>query len=418
MPIIESSDPYRDSNHTPLQAEKPILRCGHVVASINEKIGGPALSVTRLTQELADQEITCHLFTLNYADLGKQQIPQNVQLHSFPAPLMTRFFRGYSPPLAKELDSFAANLDLIHNHGLWMQPNLYSRLSANRHKVPLIISPRGMLEAWSIQRARWKKKIAWQSYEKANLTSAHLFHATSEAEVQSIRALGFKQPIALLPNGVDLPSLDIDKPYLRKRLEERFPQLQERRWLLFLSRVHPKKGLPLLIQCWSKLARSFPDWHLVIAGPDLDGHQANLQTQIHQLQLQDHVTFTGMLTGEDKAAAFANSELFVLPSHSENFGIAIAEALSYQVPVITTHGTPWQELSTHSCGWWIENSEPILLESLRQGLNLSNTKRVVMGEEGRRLVEEKYSWKTIAQKTCQVYLWVLKGSSKPENIVV
>ncbi|MBC7879702.1 MAG: glycosyltransferase [Anaerolineae bacterium] len=395
----------------------PILRCGHVVASINEKTGGPALSVTRLTQELAVQNTFCHLFTLDYTHLGKQQIPQNVQLHSFPAPLITRFFRGYSPQLAKELDTFAANLDLIHNHGLWMQPNLYARLAAKQNKVPLIISPRGMLEPWSIQRARWKKTIAWQSFEKTNLSSAHLFHATSEAEAQSIRALGFKQPIALIPNGVDLPSLDLDRPQLRQRLEHRFPLLRNRRWLLFLSRLHPKKGLPALMQCWSKLAAKFPDWHLLIAGPDLDGYQPSLQAQVSQLRLEDRVTFTGMLRGEDKAAAFSNADLFVLPSFSENFGIAIAEALSYQVPVITTHGTPWKELVTHSCGWWIENSETSLLETLQEGLQLSQASRIAMGEQGRQLVEKSYAWPTITQKMYQVYKWVLQEGSEPEYII-
>jgi glycosyltransferase involved in cell wall biosynthesis len=388
----------------------------HVIASINKNTGGTALSVTSLAEALAKENIESHIFTLNYKSLGEQFIPQNVSLHGLPAGILARYFRGYHPAASTILNELASKkkIDLIHNHGLWMFQNLYARQVAVSNNLPLIISPRGMLESWSMKRSRLKKRLAWTLYERQNLSCATLFHATSMEEVRSIRYLGFKQPIAMIPNGVQLPSASQDLN--RGILTQIFPELSNKKWLLFLSRIHPKKGIDNLLIVWQKLVRKFPDWHLIIAGPDLIGYQKELKRLVAELSLEASTTFTGMLTGEKKGVALANAELFVLPTHSENFGIAIAEALAYRVPVITTKGAPWPDLETHECGWWIENSQAALEAALNEGMQISPKTRMEMGLRGQKLIEDKYSWESITKEMVDVYEWLLNSGPSPRCI--
>ncbi|MBE9209057.1 glycosyltransferase [Nostoc sp. LEGE 06077] len=391
------------------------LNVCHVVANINENSGGPAYSVTNLAQALSEQGICPHLFTLDYQGHGKQVATKNVNLHSYTATKLAKYLRGFQPSANQALHQLAATeLDLIHNHGLWMFPNFYARQAATRNNLPLLISPRGMLEPWSLRNSWFKKLPAWFLYEQQNLQKAIAFHATSPEEANSLRQLNFHQPIAVIPNGVSIPNLD-NQPS-REVLVSLFPQLAGQKWLLFLSRIHPKKGLDNLLFVWKTLVKQFPDWHLIIAGSDLIGYQSKLEELTATLQLQPQVTFTGMLSGEQKACALSNADLFVLPTHSENFGIAIAESLAYGVPVITTKGAPWQDLETYSCGWWVEISQPALTNALVEAMEMSLSERQAMGVKGKNLVKAKYSWEAIAKDMANVYQWILAGGEIPSCV--
>ena len=388
----------------------------HTVPSINQETGGAAYCVTQLASSLAQQEnISSYLFTLDYPNRGKQVKSPNVILHSQKANILARKIRGFQPSFAQELDQLAQEkLDLIHSHGLWMFPHIYARQAAVKNNIPLVISPHGTLEPWSLKRSRLIKSLAWFLYEHKNLQSATLFHATSVQELKSIRQLGFSQPIAVIPIGLDVPDLS-SKPD-KTLLTNQFPELQDKQWLLFLSRIHPKKGIDNLLYSWKSIANQFPHWHLVIAGPDLTGYQLEIDKLTSELNLTSRVTFTGMLTGEIKASALANADLFVLPTHSENFGIVIAESLAYGVPVITTKETPWQDLETYNCGWWIDDQPQILTHALTQALNLSSQELEKMGKKGRDLILEKYSWDIVAKNMKNVYNWILTGGTLPSCI--
>lgn len=396
------------------------LSACQVVASINTDTGGPAYSVTALAEYLAEAGVDSHLFTLDYQRHGPQKVLHNAHLHCLLADTPARWLRGFSVDACDTLGRIAGRkthsgthrMDIIHNHGLWMFPNYYARIVADRADVPLLISPRGMLEPWSLKRSSLRKKLAWFAFERKNLASAACFHATSIEEAQSIRSAGFEQPVAVIPNGVDLPSPEMHCD--RAELEARFPELTGKRWLLFLSRLHPKKGIDLLLQAWTELQSGFPEWQLVLAGPDLTGYKPYLERLIDKLDLTDRVTFTGALSGQQRLSALKNAQLFILPSHSENYGLVVAEALSFGTPVITTKGTPWRELQAEACGWQIELTTDNLKRTLFSALSLSDEDRMKMGSAGEVLIRRSYTWPGIAQQMKELYLWLIGKSDPPE----
>ena len=391
-----------------------MLRVCQVVANINRNVGGPAVTVPRLSEALTREGVPCALLTLNYEKLGPQTEGTGYDLTSVAGNYFTRLMRGWSPSLNRRLKEQSSRANIIHNHGLWMFPNLYARQAAIGGRIPLVISPRGMLEEWSLGRSRIKKLMAWSLFERANLRSAALFHATSEMEARSLRKLGLHQPIAVIPNGVEIPDREANPD--RESLERKHPELAGKRWLLFLSRIHPKKGVSELLRVWRKLEPDFSQWHLIVAGPDLDGYQSRIRREVFDSKIANRVTFAGMLSGSERKAAFANADIFVLPTHSENFGIAIAEALAFGLPVITTKGAPWKELIAHECGWWIDLGDADLMQSLKGALCLPKAELAAMGERGRALMARKYSWRQVAGQMKQSYEWLLSRNDMPDCI--
>ncbi len=382
-----------------------------VVASINEAVGGPARSVSRLAAALHDAGVDSTLATLDYAEHGPRCDAGGARVASVPAGAAARNLRGFSPRFLAQLRRLAADADVVHGHGLWMFPNRYAALAAAQARARLVISPRGMLEDWAVRRSRWRKALAWRFFEQRSFEQAALLHATSDAEAARLRALGFRQPIAMIPNGVDAPR---EPAPPRAALEGRFPQLAGKRWLLFLARVHPKKGALELVGAWSRLpeaARS--GWHLVLAGPDLDGYGAIVARAVEDRGLRASVTLTGMLAGDAKHAALAHASLFVLPTRSENFGIAVAEALAHGVPVITTRAAPWPQLESERCGWWIGLEDEALQGALRQALELDAASLAAMGERGRERLAGRYAWDRAGRDMKAAYLWIAGRGERP-----
>lgn len=342
------------------------------------------------------------LASLDEQHLGDPIPARGVKMASIPADFFSKHGRGWSPRFRRLVAGEAARADIVHNHGLWMWPNAYARMAAVRCGRPLVISPRGMLDTWSLRRSRIKKAVAWRMFEKRNLRSARLFHATSPAEVANVRAMELEQAAVLAPNGVDLPDLSACPP--RSLLESAFPQLQGKRWVAFLSRLHPKKGIDVLLSAWS-LHRDVVAGGsmLVIAGPDLIGYGKDVKRMIREAGLQGSVVLTGELRGDRKDALLANAEVFVLPSYSENFGIAIAEALAWGRPVIASTATPWSEVADCRAGWWIEPETVAMARTLGEALALPEGDLGMMGRAGRALVATRYSWRAAAEAVTEAY---------------
>jgi glycosyltransferase involved in cell wall biosynthesis len=387
----------------------------HVVASINRRTGGPAVSVPGLAAALRRCGIPAEIAAMDLPRTGAVVRAPAVPVHLVRPGRVALVLRGFSFDFHRRMRLLGRRRwALIHNHGLWMGPNVEARRLAQRLGVPLIISPRGMLESWSLQHHAARKRLAWRLFEHANLRAAHAFHATSEQEADSIRAVGLRQPIAVIPNGVTIP-----RPITaaeREQFARQFPALRDRRVLLFLSRLHPKKGLDQLLRVWQRLSPKHPGWCLVIAGqaaPDIEGIY---ESQTRDLGLGDSVLFTGHLDGACKRAALARAELFVLPSHSENFGMAIAEALAAGCPAIATRATPWRALERESAGWWIDNDTSSLEAALGHALALPCEDLAARGARGRAHVRRDLSWLSVAERMAAFYQALLGHAEFPSFV--
>jgi glycosyltransferase involved in cell wall biosynthesis len=415
----------------------------HVVALIQASTGGPAVSVTRLASEQAKLGHEVTLACLDYPHLGPQVAASGVRVVSVRGNFFAVRGRGWCPRFRRVLMKEAAKADIVHNHGLWMWPNAYAREAAVAAGNPLIISPRGMLEAWSLGRSKLRKAVAWRLFERKNLQSAAMFHATAESEAESMREASKRLrdeeskrpkvketiaevPIVVAPNGVDLP--DLGRKPGREVLEEKFPELRDRRWIVFMSRLHPKKGVDVLLRALARQKEVTSEkWResetavavvdsvrrsrgqtkrrpvLVLAGSDLIGYRREVEKMVRELGVQDSVVITGELQGEMKDALLANAEVFVLPSYSENFGIVVAEAMAWGRPVIASTGTPWKEVAEVGAGWWVEPEEKPLAKALAEAMGKSPEELEEVGSRGRALVAERYGWSVPAQRLLAAY---------------
>jgi glycosyltransferase involved in cell wall biosynthesis len=377
------------------------------IAGIEPEAGGPSRSVPSLVRHLAQLGVNVRLKSIGNTAVNAGNDASFLDLYtynnSFSSKLMA--INKMSRDLFIEAQKHTGKA-VIHDQGIWLMSNHSVVTVARKSKTPLIVTPRGSLEPWSINHKAIKKKIAWQLYQKKDLDSVDVFHATSLQEAQNIRELGFTQPVAIVPNGVDVPQWRE-----RKKLKN-----GDKKTILFLSRVYPKKGLLNLVNAWKTIKS--PDWKIVIAGPDEANHRMEVEEAIRSANLQDCFEFVGPIDDVAKWDCYFQADLFVLPTFSENFGIVIAEALACGVPVITTTGTPWQELITHNCGWWIDIGVEPLAEALREAIALTDKERSEMGQRGRTLVYQSYSWAKVGKDMVEVYAWILGNGAKPESVLI
>jgi len=374
------------------------VRIVHVVPYIDEEASGPAYTTTMLNRAMNELGASSQLVVTT--DVESNLRISGGTLKMFPRQKF--FYRlGRSPEMRRWLQSEIAGnaVDIVHNNSIWMMPNVYPGWATRGTDVPLVVSPRGTFSKWALGRSKAVKFLFWHGLQKGAIAHVALFHATAESEYEDIRRLGFRQPVAVIPNGIDVPDATTRKS-------------SRSRTLLFLGRVHPVKGVNLLLRAWTELQASFPDWSLRIVGPGDPGYLAELRALAASLAAE-RVDFAGPLYGQEKIRAYQAADLFVLPTHSENFGMAVAEALAAGCPVVTTKGAPWSGLVERRAGWWID----IEVESLRLALEEAMSKHprdlAEMGVRGRAWMERDFSWKQIAVQMIESYRWVREGGGRP-----
>jgi glycosyltransferase involved in cell wall biosynthesis len=323
-------------------------------------------------------------------------------------PIASAFYRSVSS-LAWEAKQDNIPV-LVHDHGIWSSCNVAAAIASRGAGTPYILSPRGMLEPWALSYKSNKKHLAWALYQRRIVRSSAALVATSDQERDNIKNIAPDLPVAVIPNGVTWPAQLPDRSV-------RQPGRQAS--LLFMSRVHPKKNLLSLVRAWHQVCRasSRDHWTLQIAGPDQLDHTHEVRNYVHSLNLDSRVEFLGPIDEDTKGVVFASADLFVLPSFSENFGMVVAEALAYGLPVVATRGTPWASLAERGCGWWVEPTAEALAVALSDAVDLTAADRHVMGLKGREYVRTAFSWDGIGLMTAQLYDYVLGLTSSVPHFV-
>lgn len=325
---------------------------------------------------------------------------------------LARMRWSWDTQLRSQLQGLIAAADGVHIHGLWQEHCTRSAAVAQALNRPYIVSAHGMLERWALQNKRWKKEIYSRLIQRPVLRRAHCLHALTQTEAEDYRRYGMQTPVFVIPNAVEIPGQA--DPALIRQL---YPELKDKCLVLFLGRIHYKKGLELLCQAWAGICRRFDDVHLVLAGPDFEGTLPRITSLASDLGISDRMTFTGMLRGEQKWSALAAAGLFVLPSYSEGFSIAILEALGMAKPVIVTRQCNFPEIASRGCGWVIDPDAAQLESSLAEALMTPRRTLAAMGSEGRRLVRERYSWDAVGRQMADAYDWVL-GGGRPSSFEI
>jgi glycosyltransferase involved in cell wall biosynthesis len=315
------------------------------------------------------------------------------------APILAKFC--VSPSLALSLRKTLRDTDVVHAHGLWLLPSAHAANGARRAGKPYMISPHGMLAPEALKFGIAQKRIFWWAHQRRALERATCLHAASEQEYRDIRALGLKTPVAIIPHGVEPPAATQgSRPASGDRI------------VLSLGRLHPIKGLDLLIAAWARIEKDHPGWRLQIAGPSEGDYESALRGLAASAGLA-RIQFLGPRIGPEKAEIFAAASLFALPSRSENFALTVPEALSYCVPVIASKGTPWSALPEKGCGWWVGQDVEALAAALARAMRLPPDELRRMGERGRDWVAEEFTWEGIVRRLDAVYRWMRGDADAP-----
>jgi poly(glycerol-phosphate) alpha-glucosyltransferase len=315
---------------------------------------------------------------------------------------------GIAPKMIGDMKK--AKHDLVHLRGLWAFPS-YAAARIRQMGVPILISPEGMLDPWALTQSATKKRIALHLFEADNLENAKILHALSASEVAHIRNFGLRNPVAVIPNGVDIPSHTAS-----------VGRVTEPRIMLFLGRIHPKKGLAELIEAWAGTLAIAPGlrqaWRVHIAGWDDGGHEAKLRRRINQLGLNEVFAFLGGVYGEAKDRAFRDASAFILPSHGEGLPISALEAAAHGLPLFLTRQCNLPELFSDGAGFEITPEPAALARELAERLGADYALMAASGERARRIAAERFSWSSVLNQYLALYEWAVAGGSPPTGLDV
>ncbi len=377
-----------------------------MIAGLAQDQGGPSYSVPALAAALARNGTIVRLRSVE--EQGRPIGDANgLERYAHPpggGPLDLQLRR--SPELLQALKADACAGAILHAHGLWLMPNVYPAWAKRRANagVAVVQSPRGMLGREALKISAWKKRPFWWIFQRSALAAADCLHATARSEHEEIRAVGLKAPVAIVPNGIDLPMLsEFSRPEASKRVA------------LSLGRIHPKKGLDRLVRAWAQIESEFQSWNLRVVGPGELGHDHELRALARSLRAK-RISIEAPIYGEAKLAAYRGADLFILPTLNENFAMSVAEALAAEIPVISTKGAPWPGLETERCGWWIDQGTEPLVTALRTALALPREALGAMGTRGRAWMARDFGWDRIAVDMLDVYRWLRLGGEPPSTV--
>lgn len=366
------------------------MKVAHIVGSLESRYGGPSRSVRAIAGAMAEQGHAVDLLT-SAPTAMPVETGNGLSIHTWRRPWPGAL--GRVPEMAGYLRS--ADYRAVHYHGLWLRSLHYARGKAMRDRIPLVVSPRGMMSSWAWQTHRTRKAFAAAWIHPGAFAAASGWHATSAEEAGEIRQLGFAQPICVAPNGVESPT-DDEVANARTHWQAVLAGNEARRVALFYSRFHPKKRVVELIDLWASLTPG--DWTLLIVGVPETYSVAQLRAYVHRSGAKGPIE---VHDGTDLPPPYAIASLFLLPSHNENFGLVIAEAAANGVPAVVTDTTPWAALQREGMGWCTPWGE--YRAGLRAALAESAAALEQRGAAVRRWVLREFSWQKSARDLVAFY---------------
>ena len=357
----------------------------HYIPSIDRSCGGTTEYVRLLAEKLGQQS---ELHVVTHTSLHPVEM-EHCRVHFFQKNIFGAMKQEWMALLNE------VKPDIVHVHGCWDPQCAWVQKWSQAKGYKVILTPHGMLEPWIMKRNYWIKKVpALILYQKKAICKADYIHATAKSEKENLLLLGYNDKIKVIPNAVNVDSITMKNSW------------KQTKTILFLSRIHEKKGINFLIETASILQKELDGYKIVIAGEGDAVYIDTLKQMASQAGVQDIISFAGGVYGEEKWNLFRKADVFVLPTFSENFGIAIAEALASGTPVITTKGTPWTDLVKYVCGWHTEIGTLPTVNALKEFLQLDEMTLESMGRNGRRLIEEKYSTQSMADEMMKLYKMV------------
>jgi glycosyltransferase involved in cell wall biosynthesis len=381
------------------------MRILHVIPALGSVYGGPSKSVVELVQTIGSFGISVDIVATNANGATQLDVPfhtwiseKSYRIQYFPYWDLLDYKISLS--LTQWLFQHVADYDLVHTHAIFSYPVLPAYWACKWHRIPYVVTPHGMLEPWALSYKARKKRFYYSLFEKPALQRASAIQMLASTEAERIKALNLKAPTVIIPNGIHRQDFEtLPDPEL---FYQRFPNVRNKKLILFLGRVDPKKGLDLLAIAFAKVYAQFPQTHLIVAGPNNVGFLPTAQSYFAQAGCLDAVTFTGMLTGSLKYAALAAASLYIAPSYSEGFSISVLEAMASELPCVITTGCNFPEAAAAQAAHVVDiNADEIALALIQC---LSNPQQAEeMGQCARQLIFEYYIWESIAGKMMEVY---------------
>lgn len=371
----------------------------HTIGSLNAGSGGTSTCTYELVAAMNAKGYPVNLLTLRPASQTERMLGEDAFIHALPHDAITPLAISRNLRRALAENDYA----LYHTNGLWMDVNHATCVHARKLGKPYIISPHGMLYPQALAISAWKKKLMLTLGHKRDLEQAACIHVTCKQELEHCRAFGLKQPIAIIPNPLQIPTYLNE---LQKLTDNIFR-------VGFLGRFHPIKNIESIIMAWAQL--NLPDAELLLYGDGEPDYVAALKSLAHESGARN-VHFMGFVNGRKKYEALARLDLLCAPSHQENFGMSIAEALLVGTPVMASLGTPWEELNTCRCGWWRNNSIDSLCECIKNAHAMTSDELTAMGSRGHDLILSSYSSEKVTQMMGSLYGWLLGKNEKPNFV--
>jgi glycosyltransferase involved in cell wall biosynthesis len=368
----------------------------HTISRLGLNDGGPSHSVFYTVKGLRAQGLSVDILTYQ-PDKGDRFISEEDYIIALSN---KKSFLAYSPAYKRYLENH--QYDIYHTQGIWEYPTCIAAKIARKQNKPYLITPRGMLYPQAFNHSNLKKKLFLKLFLLNDLNKAAAVHATCLEEMQHLRNLGVKSPIAMIPNPVAIKNCELKITNYGMRIG-------------YLGRVHPRKNIERLLNVWNKLNLDATDAELMIIGDGDENYMNFLHAEQKRLNLKK-IIFTGFLSGKEKEDTLKSLSYLVVPSDFENFGMIVPEALILGIPVIASKGTPWEELETHNCGWWVENDVETLAVTIEKAIRLPEKERIEMGKRGQELVKNNYSIEVVSKKMGQLYGWILNGGKHPEFV--